>query len=129
MTRTSTAAVAFSAGMVLLAAVACLLMVEFDSDGWAGAGVGAALGLLNLAVGYWVIQRALKRGMKSAMTTLLGGFLARLVVLAGLAVLLHSTGAADAAAFALVFMAFFFVYVAVEVVLVERSLRGTGRAA
>jgi hypothetical protein len=39
------------------------------------------------------------------------------------------TGAANPVAFALTFLVFFFAYLAVEVILVERSLNGTRRAA
>jgi hypothetical protein len=60
--------------------------------------------------------------MKQALMTVVGGMIARLVVVAGLMVLFQRTGAADPAAFALTFLAFFFVYLGVEVLLVERPL-------
>jgi hypothetical protein len=44
------------------------------------------------------------------------------VVVAVLTVFFQRTGAADPAAFALTFLTFFFVYVGLEVLLVERSL-------
>ena len=44
-------------------------------------------------------------------------------------VVFRRTGAADPAAFALTFLVFFFVYLGVEMILVERSLAGTRRAA
>jgi hypothetical protein len=50
-------------------------------------------------------------------------------VLASLMVVFQRTGAADPAAFALTFLVFFFVFLAVEVLLVERSLDGNRRAA
>jgi hypothetical protein len=66
--------------------------------------------------------------MKSAMTMIAAGFAARLFVLAGLMVLFQRTGVADPAAFALTFLVFFFVYLDVEVLLVERSIDGKRRA-
>jgi hypothetical protein len=129
MTRTVSVGLALVAGMALLLAVASALFIDFDRAGRNGALAGAGLGILNLAVGYWLTRRALRRGgMKSAMTTLLGGFLVRLVVLVGLAFLFHAIEGISEVAFALVFMVFFFVYVAIEVLLVERTLQ-TGRPA
>jgi hypothetical protein len=118
-----------SAAMVLLVAVSCIAFVEFDRDGWNGAAVGAALGLLNLGVGYVVTRHSLRKGMKSAMTTLLSGLTVRVFVLAGLTIAFHYTGSIDAVAFALIFMLFFFIYVAFEIYLVERRLQSAGGAA
>jgi hypothetical protein len=71
--------------------------------------------------------------MKSAMATLAGGFLARLFVVVGLMLLFRRTGSVDPAAFALTFLVFFFAYLGVEMILVERSLTpsssGTAREA
>jgi uncharacterized membrane protein len=71
--------------------------------------------------------------MKSAMATLTGGFIARLFVVVSLMILFRRTDSIDPAAFALTFLVFFFVYLGLEMVLVERSLapnpRGTARRA
>ena len=125
MTKTAAAGVALVAGMTLLLGLACALFVEFDRAGWLGAGVGALLGLVNLAAGARLTRRALARGMQAAMGTLVGGFFARLVLVAALIVVFHRTGAVDEVAFALVFMIFFFAYVALELRMVDRA----GRAA
>ena len=111
-----------------LLVVAALAFIEPDGDGARGAAVGAGLGLLNLAVGYLVTKRSLRHGMKSAMATLVGGFLARLFVVAGLMLLFRRTDAIDPAAFALTFMVFFFAYLGLEMVLVERSTARSSRA-
>lgn len=113
-----------TAGIVVLLGVACLYFVKFDDAGLAGAAVGAGLGLLNLVVGYFLTARALKRSMKSAMGMLVGGFFGRLILVVGLLLVFHKTDAVDGVAFALVFMLFFFVYLALEIVLVERALGG-----
>jgi zinc transporter ZupT len=113
---------------IVLLVVVAATFVDMDRQGVRGTAVGAGLGLVNLVVGYLVTRRTLQRGMKSAMTMLAGGFVARLVVLVSLMVIFQRTGAADPAAFALTFLVFFFVYLAVEVLLVERSLGGTRRA-
>ncbi|MHC4550126.1 MAG: hypothetical protein ACYTEZ_15245 [Planctomycetota bacterium] len=122
MNRTATVGLALVAGMVLLLAAASVLLIDFDRAGWNGAAVGAGVGLVNLALGYWITRRALRRGMRSAMATLLGGFFARLLVVVALVVVFHRTQAVSEVAFALVFMVFFFAYIALEVVLVERTV-------
>jgi hypothetical protein len=106
-------------GLLILAA---LIFVEPNGDGARGAAIGAGVGLLNLAVGYLVTRRSLRHGMKSAMATLTGGFIARLFVVVSLILVFRRTGSVDPAAFALTFMVFFFAYLGVEMILVERSL-------
>lgn len=117
-------------GLLLLVAVT---FVDFDGDGARGALIGAGVGFLNLGVGYLVTKRSLRHGMKSAMATLAGGFITRLFVVAGLMLLFRRTGSVDPAAFALTFMVFFFAYLGVEMILVERSVdpspKGTVREA
>jgi hypothetical protein len=122
VSRTATQGLIMVAGFVGLLVLAAVAFVEPSADAGRGALVGAAFGLLNLAVGYVVTQRSLRRGMQSAMATLAGGFIARLFVVAGLMLLFRRTGAVDPAAFALTFLVFFFVYLGLEMVLVERSL-------
>ncbi|MFI5403036.1 MAG: hypothetical protein ACHQ1G_08880 [Planctomycetota bacterium] len=128
MTRTATLGLTMVGGFVVLLVAASVAFIKLDREGVRGTVIGAGLGLLNLAVGYAVTRRALKRGMKSAMATLAGGFFARLLVVVGLMVLFQRTGAACPVAFALSFLVFFFVYLGIEVYLVERSLDGTRRA-
>jgi len=89
-----------AAGLALLMAIACVLFVDLDGAGLAGAGIGAGLGLLNLGVGSWITMRALRRGMKSAMATLVGGFFGRLVLVVGLLFAFNRTEAVDGIAFA-----------------------------
>jgi hypothetical protein len=129
MTRTATVGLAMVGGFIVLLVVASLAFIDLDGGGLRGTAIGAGLGLLNLAVGYLVTRRALKRGMKSAMATLAGGFLVRLLVVVGLMIVLQRTGAADPVAFALTFLVFFFAYLGVEMLLVERSLNGSRRPA
>ncbi len=85
---------------------------------------------MNLGGGYVVTRRALRNGMKSAMATLAGGFIARLFVVVSLMILFRRTDSIDPAAFALTFLVFFFVYLGLEMLLVERSLApNSGRTA
>jgi zinc transporter ZupT len=121
MTRTATQTLLMTASFVLLLMAVSLSVIDWDSDGTAGASIGAAVGVLNLVVGYAVTQRALRHGMRSATATVAGGFIARLFVVVGLMLLFRGTDAVDPTAFALVFLVFFFVYLGVEVLLVERS--------
>ena len=128
-TKTRNIGYAMVAGMVLLLAGAFVYLVRFDRPGLVGAGIGAGLGLLNLGAGYLVTSRALRRGMNSALLTLLGGFFARLVVLVAGTLWFQNVAWASELAFALAFMVFFFVYVGLEIALVERALRGKGKPA
>ena len=116
-------------GFVALLMIAAGAFVKFDPDGVRGMAVGAGLGLVNLALGYVVTRRSLQHGMKSAMATLAGGFIARLFAVVFLILVFRRTGSVDPAAFALTFLVFFFVYLGVELLLVERSLSGARRAA
>ncbi len=126
---------AVASGLVMLGVtiavlvVAAVAFVSFEGDAVRGAVVGAALGLVNLMLGYRATKRTLKRGIRSAMATRAAGFGARLLVLAGLVILFQRTGVADPAAFALTFLAFFVVYLVVEVLVVERSLSNSDAAA
>ena len=129
MTRTATAGLTMVGGFIVLLVAASVAFIEMDREGVRGTVVGAGLGIVNLAVGYLVTRRALRRGMKSAMATLAGGFFARLLVVVGLMVVFQRTKTVDPVAFALTFLVFFFAYLGVEVLLVERSLDGTRRAA
>ncbi len=106
-------------GFVLLIAVASSQLLKFDGPGWAGVGIGALVGLINLALGGWLLKRNIKAG-GNPMTGVAGGFLARLFVLAALTIVFQRTAAVDATAFALVFMMFFFLFVALEIYMVGR---------
>ena len=129
MSRTASQGLVMVGGFIALLVVAALAFVKPDGDGARGAAIGAGLGIVNLGAGYLVTRRSLRHGMKSAMATLVGGFLTRLLVVVGLMLLFRRTGSVDPAAFALTFMVFFFVYLGVEMILVDRSSTGPRRAA
>jgi hypothetical protein len=129
MTRTATAGLAMVGGFIVLLVVASVAFIKLDAGGVRGTAIGAGLGLLNLVVGWLITRRALRKGMKSAMATLAGGFFARLLVVVGLMIAFQRTHAADPVAFALTFLVFFFVYLGLEVLLVERSAASARRAA
>jgi hypothetical protein len=128
VTRTASQGLVMAGAFVVLLLVVSVAFVEMDRDGVRGIAVGAGLGLVNLFVGYVLTRRSLRRGMKSAMTTVAGGAVARLFVVAGLMVFFQRTGAADPAAFALTFLVFFFVFVALEMFLVEGAAGAKRRA-
>jgi predicted Na+-dependent transporter len=129
MSRTASQGLIMVGGFIGVLLVAALTFVKPDQGGARGAAIGAGLGLVNLGVGYLVTRRALRHGMKSAMATLAGGFLARLFVVVSLMLLFRRTDSIDPAAFALTFLVFFFVYLGLEMLLVERSLAGSRRLA
>lgn len=124
MSRTASQGLVMVGGFIGLLVVVAIAFVKPDGEGALGAAIGAVLGLLNLAVGYIVTRRSLRHGMKSAMTTLAGGFVARLLLVVGLMLAFRRTGSVDPAAFALTFLIFFFVYLGLEMIMVERSLAG-----
>jgi hypothetical protein len=133
MSRTASQGLIMVGGFMAILILAALAFVKPDGDGARGAAIGAGCGIVNLAVGYVVTRRSLRHGMKSAMATLAGGFIARLFVVVGLMLVFRRTGSVDPAAFALTFLVFFFAYLGVEMILVERSLSpssgGTAREA
>jgi len=130
MTATTTKVlIAMTLGVALMVVGGVAYFVDLDSAGLLGAGIGAALGLLNLAVGYRMTSRAVTLGLNPALRILVGGFFVRLVLLAGLLLWFHSIPSIDEVAFALLFMLFFFVLVALEIVIVEKHLQGNGRPA
>jgi ATP synthase I chain len=128
MTRTATQGLVMIGAFVALLVVAAAGFVKFDSDGLWGTAVGAGLGLVNLAVGSLATRRALRMKMQSAVATVAGGFIIRLFALVVLMVVFQRTHAVDPAAFALTFLVFFFVYLGVELLMVERSLSPTRKA-
>jgi hypothetical protein len=129
VSRTTSQGLVMVGGFMGLLVLAAMVVVEPNADGARGAAIGAGLGLLNLAVGYLITRRSLRSGMKSAMATLAGGFLARLFVVVSLMLLFRRTDSVDPAAFALTFLVFFFAYLGVEMILVDRSLTQPTEAA
>ncbi|HEY4409441.1 MAG TPA: ATP synthase subunit I [Acidimicrobiia bacterium] len=128
MSRTATQGLVMIGAFIGLLAMTAAVFVKPDGDNVRGAAVGAGLGLVNLAVGYLLTRRALQNGMKSAMATLAGGFAARLFALVFLMLVFRRTGSVDPGAFAITFMVFFFAYVGLELLLVERSAATARRA-
>ena len=102
-------------GFVAFLLVAMIAVVDLDRAGVRGILIGSGLGLLNLALGYPMMRRTLKRGIRTAVGTVAGGMTVRMAVVVLVMVLLQRSGLADPAAFALTFLIFFFVYLAFEV--------------
>jgi RsiW-degrading membrane proteinase PrsW (M82 family) len=124
MTRTATLALLMIAAFVAILIAVSASVLNLNANGLRGVAAGAALGLVNLAVGSFITRRSLRQGMKSAVGTLVGGFFVRLVVLIVLFVAFERSTTVNPAAFALTFMIFFFVYLGVELFMVERSTNG-----
>lgn len=121
MTHTAQRALLLIGAFIVILAGVAVAFVNRDASGLRGAAVGAGVGLANLGLGAVVTRRTLRKGMKSTMTMLMGGFMVRLIVLVGLYLILEQTTSIDPAAFALTFMVFFFVYLALELTMVERT--------
>jgi zinc transporter ZupT len=121
MTPVAKRALVLSGGFIVLVAAMAGVFVTFDSAAARGVAIGVALGIVNLVVGLLVTRHSMQSGgVTSAMGTLAGGFLVRLVVLVTLFLIFQHSSTVSAAAFGLTFVAFFFVYIALEILLVER---------
>lgn len=122
-------------GIVVLGAVLALIAATFlrqvtlDRPTVVGVLFGAGLGGLNIVLGYYATSRALRKGTAAALRTVLGGFFVRLCTLVALLFWFHSQAWVNEVAFALSFMVFFLVFLAIEVRMVQRSLNGSGRPA
>jgi len=128
VTRTATQGLMMIGMFVALLLVTAVSIVKFDGEGLRGVVIGAGLGVLNLALGSLATRRALRTKMQSAISTVAGGFIIRLVVLVVMIVAFRRSRAVDPTAFALTFLIFFFVYLGLEMVMVERSLARTREA-
>ncbi|HEU5002044.1 MAG TPA: hypothetical protein VFW71_04615 [Actinomycetota bacterium] len=121
MTATAQRALLLTGTFIVILLAVAVAFVHKDASGLRGAAIGAGVGLANLGVGALVTRRSLRKGMRSTMTMLMGGFLGRLLVLVGLYLVFEQTPSIDPAAFALTFLVFFFVYLGLELLMVERQ--------
>jgi zinc transporter ZupT len=125
MTPLAKRALLLTGGFIALVVALAGAFVKFDSAGGRGVMIGVALGLVNFVAGLLLTRRSLQSGgMKAATATLAGGFGARLAVLVTLFLVFRNSSTVSASAFGLTFVAFFFVYLAVEIVMVERLRSG-----
>ena len=97
--------------------------VGTDSARLTGAAIGGGIGLLNLLIGLPLTLRSLQQGGNAVMKTIVGGFMLNLILVVVLTVAFHKTEAVNATAFALTFVAIFFVFDGLKVLLVEKNLR------
>ena len=134
MNKAKNIGLAMTAAMTLLLVFLLLLVVDFDRAGLVGVSIGAGLGLLHLLAGAWLARRALSNAdrpgsMTAIMGTMLGSMFVKMVVLIGLLLWFHTLPGINEIAFALTFMIFFFAYLGVLVMLVERILNRNGSPA
>jgi hypothetical protein len=121
MTPVATRALWLAGAFILLVVGVSSVFVTFDSAAVRGVAIGLALGVVNIVVGLLVTRWSMRSGgIKSAMGTIAGGFGARLLVLVTLFLVFRQSTTVSAAAFALTFVAFFFVYLALEIVMIDR---------
>ena len=114
---------AFLLGGAVLAGVAWAV-VAFRGGGPAvlrGAGIGVLLGAGGLALEALLVQRALGQPRGQALRIVLGGFVARLVLLAGVSLALAAGTFADAPSFALCFLGGFLASLPFLAVVVQRD--------
>ncbi|NJN14109.1 MAG: hypothetical protein HC813_00090 [Planctomycetes bacterium] len=127
--KSGTSALFVLAGLLVLLAFAFLRLVPLDRAALTGAAIGATLGLLNIVLGVYATRSALRKGPAAALRTMLGGFFLRLLLLVGLVLWFQSEASVNEVAFALSFFAFFFVFLAVEVRMIQKPMNGSGSPA
>ena len=116
-----------SIGFVALIAAAAGALVSFNGAAARGVALGVALGIVNLVAGLLVTRRSLDSGIKSVTGMITLGFGIRLIVIVTLFMIFRHSSTISASAMGLTFVAFFFVYLAAEIVMVERH-RSLGHA-
>jgi hypothetical protein len=112
-------------GLTVAALVAVVLTLGPTGPVFAGLGIGAGLGGLNLALGGWLLSWTMRRKPKAALAVSLGGFFVRLVILLGLMYWFWHVPSVDAITFAISFVVFFFLFLFVEVGIVSRASKGS----
>jgi len=127
--KSSTIGLLALGGTTVLLGTYVLRRMELDRAAVVGLVLGAVVGAANLVLGYWATSRAVKQGVGAALRTMLSGFLIRLVVLVGLLYYFHLQDWVNEITFAVSFMVFFCLFLAIEVRMVQRSLDGGGRTA
>lgn len=99
--------------------------VGTDGTRLLGAAIGGGLALLNMAVFLPLTLRSLRNGSQAVLRTIVSGFLVNLLLVVVLTVAFHKMEAISETAFALTYVAIFFVFDGLKVLLVEKSLRRT----
>lgn len=109
--------------LVVGALILSVRILGWDAAMASGIAAGGGLGVLLMLFGLWTMRKALKETeRKSALGHALGGFFLRMVAVVVGTLLFVYTGWASPVGFALSFMAMVFVYLGVEVYLVQKSL-------
>jgi hypothetical protein len=115
--------------LVLLLAIALLAHLGVDARMWRGISTGAAAGLVLFSFSWFTTLKGLKsRGRKDALGHLLGGFLARLVVLAGGLLVLGITGWGNPVGFAIAFLMVLLLYLALQVMVALKDMQTEAEA-
>ena len=114
---------AFLLGAAVLAGVAwaTLSLRGGGAAALRGAGLGVLLGAGGLALEALLVHRALGQPRGQALRIVLGGFLARLVLLAGVSLALSAGTFADAPSFALCFLGGFLASLPFLAVVLQRD--------
>ena len=110
-------------GGLLLLGFAFVETTDLDAAAFRGAGIGAVLGILNLIAGLSFARSSIKGEMDHALKSMVFGFFARGAILIGLVLWFGRIEAIDATGFALSFMAFFLVYLMLEVRMIDGAMR------
>ena len=127
--KPSTIGILILAGVLVLLGFTFLRAVQLDRAAYLGMACGAVLGGINILLGYKVTGRALEQDTVAALRTILTGFFVRMLTLVGLILYFHTQAWINETAFALSFLVFFCIFLALEVRMVQRSLNGPGRPA
>lgn len=116
------------AGLVVVLAVGCaaIALMGIDVSMMRGAGSGAMAGICLMVFSWFTTLKGIKSGeKKNAIGHVLGGFMLRLVVLATGFFLLALTGWGHAGGFAIAFLMAVMTYLALQILVAARNMRGT----
>ncbi len=108
------------AASIVVIGIGVALSIATDDHLLRGVLIGGALGIVNLLIGSYFTQRALHGEPGAVMINIAAGFAARFLVLASLLFVFTVGDAVSPAGFGLTFLAFVFVYFAIEFTLAFR---------
>ena len=125
MSNTSLAALVGVGFFAILLLGGVSWFVGNDATRLLGAAIGGGLALLNMAVFLPLTLRSLRNGSQAVLRAIVSGFLVNLLLVVVLTVAFHRMEAINETAFALTYVAIFFIFDGVKVLFVEKNLRRT----
>jgi len=111
--------------LVVCAAVSAYpLWLYGTADVAVAVGVGAALSTVNVLIGFLTIEYAFERSYTTFLKAVLGGMGVRMLVMLGATALLITVGRLHALALTVSLLAFYLVYMILEILFIQRKVAG-----